>query len=149
MPGFLERTRADILAVTVGNVHGRYAKPNPRLDFGRLSRVKIAAGGASYSPLLSSTAGTSSGPGTLLAIHGASGLPASQVQKSISLGVCKFNVNTEVRTAAVNSFLAAGGALAPGSGNANVDLLGLLDGSVEEMSTVIQTKMLEFDPLET
>lgn len=30
-------------------------------------------------------------------LHGASGLPARMIQQSIELGVCKFNVNTEVR----------------------------------------------------
>lgn len=148
VPDFLERTRTDILAVTVGNVHGRYAKPNPRLDLARLGCVKVAAAGASHSPLISSTANKSSSPGTLLAIHGASGLPASQVQGSISLGVCKFNVNTEVRTAAVDALLTAGGTLAPGAVNSNakVDLLAMLDGSVREMSAVVQAKMVEFDP---
>lgn len=131
----------------MGNVHGRYAKPNPRLDLARLGLVKAAAGGTSYSPLVSSTAGKkSSSRGTLLAIHGASGLPDSQVQASISLGVCKFNVNTEVRTAAVGFLLAAGGGPATGAVNANVDLLAMLDGSVEAMSAVIEQKMLEFDP---
>lgn len=146
MPDFLQRTRADILAVTVGNVHGRYAKPNPCLDLARLGRVKVAAADASHSPLTSNTADKSLSPSTLLAIHGASGLPASQVQGSISLGVCKFNVNTEVRTAAVDALLTAEGTLAPGAVNAKVDLLAMLDRSVKEMSAVIQTKMLEFDP---
>ncbi|CAN0074615.1 unnamed protein product, partial [Pylaiella littoralis] len=69
VPDFLERTRADILAVTVGNVHGHYAKLNPRLDFDRLGRVKDAAGDRWYSEQ-TSTADESSIPGTLLAIHG-------------------------------------------------------------------------------
>ena len=155
MPDFLERTRADILAVTVGNVHGRYAKPNPRLDLTRLGLVKAAAAGASDSPLVSPTAegkGKITSPGTLLAIHGASGLPDSQVQAAISLGVCKFNVNTEVRAAAVECFLGVGGMSASRGGGkrggAKVDLLPMLDETVEKMSAVIEQKMLEFDPKE-
>ncbi|CAM9600896.1 unnamed protein product, partial [Ectocarpus sp. 12 AP-2014] len=54
VPDFLARTKADILAVTVGNVHGRYARPDPRLDLARLGLVKAAATGASPSMLLSS-----------------------------------------------------------------------------------------------
>lgn len=153
MPDFLERTRADILAVTVGNVHGRYAKPNPRLDLARLGLVKDAAAGAPDSPLVSSM---SASPGTLLAIHGASGLPESQVKAAISLGVCKFNVNTEVRTAAVDFWLGVGGMSASGEGGvgkqagatSKVDLLPVLDESVAKMSAVIEQKMLEFDPKE-
>ena len=30
-------------------------------------------------------------------LHGASGLSGTMIQQSIKLGVCKFNVNTEVR----------------------------------------------------
>lgn len=131
MPDFLARTRADVLAVTVGNVHGRYANADPRLDLDRLRLVKAAAAGASDSPMP---------PGTLLAIHGASGLPESQVQASISLGVCKFNVNTEVRTAAVDYLLGLGRA------DAKVDLLAMLDESAERMTEVIAQKMIEFDP---
>jgi len=154
VPDFLERTRADILAVTVGNVHGRYAKPNPRLDLARLGLVKDAAAGAPDSPLVSSM---SASPGTLLAIHGASGLPESQVKAAISLGVCKFNVNTEVRTAAVDFWLGVGRMSASGEGGdfgkragpkREVDLLPMLDESVGKMSAVIEQKMLEFDPKE-
>lgn len=96
--------------------------------------------GVSHSPLPSSD-------GVLLAIHGASGLPDSQVQASIALGVCKFNVNTEVRTAAVD-FLLAVGAPVPEGGEPSLktDLLMMLDGTVASMQAVIEQKMLEFDP---
>eukprot|EP00903_Cladosiphon_okamuranus_P010731 g10143.t1 len=144
VPDFLAKTRADILAVTVGNVHGRYAKADPRLDLARLGRVKAAAACAPDWRLVSSTVDKDKDMGpwreTLLAIHGASGLPDSQVQASISLGVCKFNVNTEVRTAAVNYLLGLGRA------DAKVDLLAMLDNSVGRMTRVIEQKMLEFDP---
>lgn len=151
MPDFLWRTRADVLAVTVGNVHGRYAKKNPRLDIVRLGHVQAAASGASRSPLLracpTQVDGKYKNNDTLLAIHGASGLPSIQVQASVSHGVCKFNVNTEVRTAAVDFFKAIGSP-APGAqqGNARVDILPMLDGSVACMRSVIEQKMLEFDP---
>lgn len=149
VPEFLARTRADILAVTVGNVHGRYAKANPRLDLARLGLVKAAAAGAPNSPLVGSPADKSVSAGTLLAIHGASGLPDSQVQASISLGVCKFNVNTEVRMAAVDYLHGLSRASAPEADgarvDAKVDLLAMLDDSVGEMSAVIEQKMVEFD----
>lgn len=151
VPDFLSRTRADILAVTVGNVHGRYAKKNPRLDIVRLGHVQAAASGASRSPLLrvfpAQVDGKYKSNDTLLAIHGASGLPSLQVQASISHGVCKFNVNTEVRTAAVD-FFEATGSPAPGGeqSKGRLDLLSMLDGSVACMRAAIEHKMLEFDP---
>lgn len=135
VPDFLSRTKADVLAVTVGNVHGRYARPDPRLDLRRLELVKAAAESACHSPL------SSIDESTLLAIHGASGLPGSQVQASISLGVCKFNVNTEVRKAAVDYLLEVAG-----PNGVKGELLAILDGSVKIMGGVIEQKMLEFDP---
>jgi len=74
---FVAATQVDFLAVTIGNVHGKYHS-EPRLDFDRLARVR---------QLLDIP----------LVLHGASGLPALMIQRSIELGVCKFNVNTEVR----------------------------------------------------
>lgn len=152
VPDFLSKTRADILAVTVGNVHGRYARSDPRLDLPRLRLLKDAAARASFPPASSllglGAAGSGVGHrGTLLAMHGASGLPDSQVQASIALGVCKFNVNTEVRAAGVD-FLLAAGAPAPEGGQpgVKVDLLMMLDGAVANMGAVIEQKMMEFDP---
>jgi fructose/tagatose bisphosphate aldolase len=34
-----------------------------------------------------------------LVLHGGSGIPANQIKKAIKLGVCKFNVGTELLTA--------------------------------------------------
>ncbi|MDX2099602.1 MAG: class II fructose-bisphosphate aldolase, partial [Leptolyngbyaceae cyanobacterium bins.59] len=76
---FVYRTKVDALAVTIGNVHGEYKSP-PRLDFARLERIRRLI----EIPLV---------------LHGASGLPESMISRSIQLGVCKFNVNTEVRQA--------------------------------------------------
>ncbi|MEL6381447.1 MAG: class II fructose-bisphosphate aldolase [Cyanobacteria bacterium J06626_18] len=74
---FVEKSGVDFLAVTIGNVHGQYYS-EPRLDFERLAKVRQQLE-------------------TPLVLHGASGLPALMIQRSIELGVCKFNVNTEVR----------------------------------------------------
>ena len=74
---FVAASGVDFLAVTIGNVHGQYHS-EPRLDFDRLAQVRQRL----KIPLV---------------LHGASGLPALMIQRSIELGVCKFNVNTEVR----------------------------------------------------
>lgn len=149
VPEFLENTKADVLAVTVGNVHGRYANPDPRLDFPRLELIADAAAARTNPPSAkASDSGTKDVNHTqdvLLAMHGASGLPSSQVQGSIALGVCKFNVNTEVRAVAVQHLTTAG-TMEGSESSKKIDLLGLLDGSMEAMRAVIEQKMLEFDP---
>ncbi|MDX2452632.1 class II fructose-bisphosphate aldolase [Desulfosarcina sp.] len=76
---FAEQTGISALAVCVGNVHGTYAT-EPRLDFDRLRAI----GARVAIPLV---------------LHGTSGLPDEMIVQAIAHGVCKFNVNTEVRTA--------------------------------------------------
>jgi len=74
---FVGESGVDFLAVTIGNVHGSY-HGEPKLDFDRLAKIRQQL----QIPLV---------------LHGASGLPAAMIQQSIALGVCKFNVNSEVR----------------------------------------------------
>jgi tagatose 1,6-diphosphate aldolase GatY/KbaY len=76
---FVAETGVDCLAVSIGNVHGTYLEP-PRLDWQRLERVRDAVDGVP------------------LSLHGASGLPDEDVERAIAVGVCKVNVNTEIRT---------------------------------------------------
>lgn len=89
---FVRRTGVDALAVCIGNVHGCYSKP-PDLDFDRLAALRRRLS-------------------VPLVLHGTSGLPDDMIQRAIGLGVCKFNVNTELREAslqAAQSYLIASG----------------------------------------
>lgn len=76
---FTEQTGIDSLAVAIGTAHGFY-KGTPKLDFVRLSQLKDAVS-------------------VPLVLHGSSGVPDADVQKAISLGVCKVNFATELRAA--------------------------------------------------
>jgi len=75
---FARATGADCLAVSIGNVHGAYAE-YPRLDWRRLERIRARVNGLP------------------LSLHGASGLKPEHVRRAIDLGICKVNVNTELR----------------------------------------------------
>ncbi len=86
---FVERSAADMLAVCIGNVHGRYPG-EPQLDFERLAAIRRAVA-------------------VPLVLHGASGLPPAQISQAIALGICKFNVNTEVREAYLGALEAGAG----------------------------------------
>merc|ERR1711972_715209 len=112
---FLQATNVDALAVTIGNVHGKYATPNPELDFPRLDRIREIAGEL---PLV---------------LHGASGLPEATIHEAISRGICKFNVNTEVRVAAKK-------AIKVGS-EKGLDVLDLMKASADAMTPVIAEKI--------
>ncbi len=75
---FVQATGIDVLASSIGNIHGIYEN-EPKLDFERLEELgKI---------------------GIPLSLHGGSGIPEDQVRRAISLGIAKVNVNTELRVA--------------------------------------------------
>ena len=67
----------DFLAAGIGNIHGKYPANWAGLNFDRLGEIQNATNGK---PLV---------------LHGGSGIPREQVQKAITLGVSKVNVNTE------------------------------------------------------
>ena len=114
---FIAATGIDALAVCIGNVHGPY-RSEPRLDFDRLAAIRQATA-------------------LPLVLHGASGLPPEAIQRSIALGVCKFNVNTEVRAA----YLAA---LRQRLADEAVDLPDLLRAAVVAMRAVVAEKLALF-----
>ncbi|MEL7974311.1 class II fructose-bisphosphate aldolase [Isoptericola sp. F-RaC21] len=80
---FVGEVGCDMLAVSVGNVHG-YA-PNARIDFDLLSDVRDA------SPVP-------------LVVHGGSGLPADQLGRLNEFGVVKVNVASDLRNAMIRAF---------------------------------------------
>jgi len=82
---FITETGIDILAVSIGNIHGVYSS-EPNLDFPRLSKLKEL--------------------GLPMSLHGGSGIPEEQVKRAISLGITKVNVNTELRMAYTNTLRA-------------------------------------------
>lgn len=70
----------DKLACGIGNIHGIYPADWPGLNFTRLAEIAAAID-------------------IPLVLHGGSGIPQDQVQKAISMGVAKVNINTEFQLA--------------------------------------------------
>jgi tagatose 1,6-diphosphate aldolase GatY/KbaY len=75
---FVSRTSAQLLAVAVGNVHGKY-QGEPQLRWDVLQDIAVRT----HIPLV---------------LHGASGIPAEELAKAASMNVGKVNFNTELRT---------------------------------------------------
>jgi tagatose 1,6-diphosphate aldolase GatY/KbaY len=75
---FVSRTGAQLLAVAVGNVHGKY-QGDPRLRWDVLQDIAVRT----RIPLV---------------LHGASGIPAEELVKAAAMNVGKVNFNTELRT---------------------------------------------------
>ena len=82
---YVERTGVDALAVSIGNGHGIYTQ-RPQLDFERLAAIRDAVD-------------------VPLVLHGGSGTPLEQLQESISLGICKVNVASELSRAFLNAIV--------------------------------------------
>jgi tagatose 1,6-diphosphate aldolase GatY/KbaY len=75
---FVARAGAQLLAVAVGNVHGKY-QGEPRLRWDVLQDIAVRT----RIPLV---------------LHGASGIPAAELVKAAAMNVGKVNFNTELRT---------------------------------------------------
>ena len=87
---FVERTGCDSLAIAIGTSHGAYKfKGKPELDFARLEKI------------------TNLLPGYPLVLHGAStvipsfveGVPEDMLLQAGKFGVCKINIDTDLRLA--------------------------------------------------
>lgn len=71
----VQETEIDCLAPALGSVHGPY-KGEPKLGFDRMKEIMEQTN----KPLV---------------LHGGTGIPIKDIQKAISLGTAKINVNTE------------------------------------------------------
>lgn len=114
---YVQRTGVDSLAVAVGNMHGQTTRA-ARLDLERLRRIRANV----TVPLV---------------LHGASGLPDDQVRAAIGLGVCKFNVATQLNQGYLRAMAGAGEA-------APQDLRSLLMAARREVKLAAQERIRQF-----
>ena len=100
---FVQRTGVDSLAIAIGTSHGAYKfKGDPSLDFERLSTIcnllpdfPLVLHGSSSVPkefvdLCNKYGG---------AIPGAAGVPEEMLKRASQMGVCKINIDTDLRLA--------------------------------------------------
>ena len=73
---YVKATGVDLLAVSVGNKHGFY-RGDPHLEFGLLEELHAAVS-------------------VPLVMHGGTGIPAKDIQRSVGLGIAKVNVASEL-----------------------------------------------------
>ena len=112
----------DFLAAGIGNIHGKYPENWKGLDFDALAKIKDQIGDL---PLV---------------LHGGTGIPADMIQKAISLGVAKINVNTECQLyfqEATRKYIEEGKDL-QGKG---FDPRKLLAPGAEAIKTIVKEKM--------
>lgn len=113
---FVEATGCDSLAIAIGNAHGFY-KGEPKLDFDRLQAIRDKVS-------------------IPLVLHGASGILDHQIRTAVGIGICKINIDTELRyafTRAVEKVMAE----LP----EEIDPRKILRPAIEGMRAVVERKM--------
>ena len=116
---FVEETNVDYLAIAVGTAHGPY-KGEPKIDFDRIKAIKELTS-------------------IPLVLHGSSGVPAGSIEKAVSLGINKINIDTDLRMAfsnAVKEFIK--------ENPDNIDPRKILNPGKQAMKNVIKEKMILF-----
>jgi fructose-bisphosphate aldolase class II len=109
---FVERTGVDSLAIAIGTSHGAYKfKGEPSLDFARLEKISnllpnyplVLHGASTVLPQFVKECNEYGGQ-----INGAQGVPEDMLLKAGKFGVCKINIDTDLRlamTASVRKYL--------------------------------------------
>ncbi|SKA85308.1 fructose-bisphosphate aldolase, class II [Caloramator quimbayensis] len=100
---FVERTGVDSLAVAIGTSHGAYKfKGTPSLDFERLEIITkklegfplVLHGASTVMPEFVAKCNEYGGK-----LPGAQGVPEDMLRKAATMGVCKINIDTDLRLA--------------------------------------------------
>ncbi|WNB92279.1 class II fructose-1,6-bisphosphate aldolase [Bacillus sp. NEB1478] len=115
----VRETGVDCFAPALGSVHGPY-KGEPNLGFDRMKEVMELTG-------------------IPLVLHGGTGIPTKDIQKAISLGTAKINVNTENQISsqkAVKEYISAN--------PDQYDPRKYLTAARDAIQTTVQGKMREF-----
>ncbi len=118
-------TGVDMFAAGIGNIHGKYPANWPGLRFDVLEEIARVT------------------QGIPLVLHGGTGIPLDMIQKAISMGVSKINVNTELQlafAAATRKYIESGKDL-EGKG---FDPRKLLNPGYEAIRAVIHQKFDDF-----
>jgi len=109
---FVERTGCDSLAIAIGTSHGAYKfKGEPKLDFERLEKISsmmpgyplVLHGASSVLPEFVEMCNQYGGD-----VAGAKGVPEELLRKAASMGICKINIDTDIRlamTAVIRKYL--------------------------------------------
>jgi fructose-bisphosphate aldolase class II len=110
---FVERTGCDSLAIAIGTSHGAYKfQGEPRLDFDRLQDITarlpgyplVLHGASSVLPEFVDMCNSYGGK-----VEGARGVPEELLRKSAQSGICKINIDTDIRlamTAVIRKYMA-------------------------------------------
>ncbi len=82
---FITQTKADLLAISIGNLHGVNQKLPEIIDLNLLQQINSVL------------------PNQFFTLHGGSGIPVADVKSSLQYGIVKMNINTDLRISFLKS----------------------------------------------
>jgi len=118
---FMTKTSADLLAISIGNLHGISVKFPETLDLNLLAKIRNKLPEDYF-----------------LTLHSGSCISPDQVAQAIKLGVVKININTELR----NSFNQSIAKIY--SGEVNQKIYDNFSPAINELKNIIKSKLIIF-----
>ncbi|MFA6602706.1 MAG: class II fructose-bisphosphate aldolase [Candidatus Shapirobacteria bacterium] len=120
---FALTTKTDLLAVSIGNLHGVNTLAPEKLDLTLLSAIRAAV------------------PESLnFTLHGGSGLSREDITAAIAQGVVKININTDLRLQCKQSLLREI------NSTKSDKIYDYLSPVIDDLTTIINQKLLQFSP---
>jgi len=118
---FMTKTSADLLAVSIGNLHGISLKLPETIDLNLLTKIKNKIPEDRF-----------------ITLHGGSGISPDQITQAIQLGVVKININTELRISFNQSITKIY------SGEVSQKIYDNFSPAIDELKNIIKSKLLLF-----
>ncbi|MDD4135604.1 MAG: class II fructose-bisphosphate aldolase [Candidatus Shapirobacteria bacterium] len=118
---FMTKTSADLLAVSIGNLHGISLKLPETIDLNLLTQIKNKIPEDRF-----------------ITLHGGSGISPDQITQAIQLGVVKININTELRINFNQSITKIY------SNEVSQKIYDNLSPAIDELKNIIKSKLLLF-----
>jgi fructose-bisphosphate aldolase, class II len=117
---FMTETKADLLAVSIGNRHGSNPALPESIDLVLLKKIHETL------------------PSTFLTLHGGSGIPQNLIREALKLGIVKININTDLRLAFLNAIKREL------STNTSEKIYQVLTPAIAAVKEIVKEKMLLF-----
>ena len=118
---FITKTSADLLAVSIGNLHGVSVRLPETLDLNLLAKIRNKIPEDRF-----------------ITLHGGSGISPDQITQAIQLGVVKININTELRINFNQSLTKIY------SGEVSQKIYDNFSPAINELKNIIKSKLLLF-----
>lgn len=118
---FMSVTKADLLAVSIGNLHGVSVDLPEKIDQNLLQKIfdKLS-------------------PDTYITLHGGSGISDDQINSAIKMGIVKININTELRLKLKESLTSNLSSIK------TEKIYEILSPAIEDLKTLVKQKLILF-----